>query len=70
MLPSHLLSGAASFLRKKHVGLPPGSVVFVGEDKAGPVHFSVMDYTADHLDEATFEDVEEMLPYRDSPTAT
>jgi magnesium transporter len=70
MLPSHLLSGAASFLRKKHVGLPPGSVVFVGEEKTEPVRFSVFDYTADRLDETELEDVEEVLPYRDSPTTT
>ncbi|HKL88865.1 MAG TPA: CorA family divalent cation transporter, partial [Salinibacter sp.] len=70
MLPSHLLSGAASFLRKKHVGLPPGSVVFIGEEKTTPVRFSVIDYTDDHLEETTLGDVGEVLPYRDSPTTT
>jgi magnesium transporter len=70
MLPSHLLSGAASFLRKKHVGLPPGSVVFIGEEKTAPVRFSVIDYTEDHLEETTLRDVGEVLPYRDSPTTT
>ena len=70
MLPSHLLSGAASFLRKKHVGLPPGSVVFIGEEKTEPVQFSVIDYTADRLDETDVETVDDVLPYRDSPTTT
>jgi len=70
MLPSHLLSGAASFLRKKHVGLPPGSVVFIGDEKTAPVRFSVIDYTDDHLEETTLRDVNEVLPYRESPTST
>jgi magnesium transporter len=70
MLPSHLLSGAAALFRKKDVGLPPGSVVFVGEDKTGPVQFSVIDYTGDDLDEKTLDDAADVLPYRDSPTTT
>lgn len=49
MLPSHLLSGAAGFFRKRHVGLPPGSVVFVGNEKTTDIHFSVLDYTGDNL---------------------
>jgi magnesium transporter len=70
MLPSSLLSGAASLLRKKDVGLPPGSVVFVGEKKAEAVQFSVLDYTADRLKEAQLSSADEVLPYRDSPTTT
>jgi magnesium transporter len=70
MLPSYLLSGAASLLRKKHIGLPPGSVVFVGEKKAEAVQFSVLDYTADHLEETQLSSADEVLPYRDSPTTT
>jgi magnesium transporter len=70
MLPSHLLSGAAGRLRKKHVGLPPGSVVFIGEDKTTPVRFSIIDYTADRLDETTLTDVGDVLAFRDAPTST
>ena len=70
MLPSHLLSGAARFFRKKHVGLPPGSVVFMGEEKTEPVRFSVLDYTAERLDETEISSAEAVLPYRDSPTST
>jgi len=70
MLPSHLLSGAASFFRKKHVGLPPGSVVFVGDEKTTDIHFSVIDYTPDGLEEKRYTDVEDILDYRDSPTST
>lgn len=35
VLPSHLLSGAASLLQKKDIGLVPGSVVFMGRPKDG-----------------------------------
>jgi len=70
MLPSHLLSGAATLSQKRNVGLPPGSVVFVGDEKTGPVQFSVLDYTVDRLEEAKLQSVEDILPYRDSPTTT
>ncbi len=70
MLSSDVPSGAASLRQKKAIGLPPGSVVFVGEEGTGPVQFSVIDYTTDHLDETVPSDVEEVLPFRDSPTTT
>jgi magnesium transporter len=70
MLPSSLLSGAASLQHEERVGLPPGSVVFVGEEKTDPVQFSVIDYTGDELEERTLSDAEAVLPYRDSPTTT
>ncbi len=70
MLPSDQLSGAAAFHKKTNVGLPPGSVVFVGEEKTNPIQFSVIDYTADHIDEGTLEKVDEVLPFRDSATTT
>lgn len=70
MLPSHLLSGAAALYEKKHVGLPPGSVVFIGEEKTDPVEFTVIDFTADHLEETQLHDVGDVLSYRDSPTTT
>jgi len=70
MLPSHLLSGAATLSQKRNVGLPPGSVVFVGDEKTGPVQFSVLDYTVDRLEEAKLQSVGDILPYRDSPTTT
>jgi len=65
MLPSSLLSGAASLQREERVGLPPGSVVFVGEEKTTPVQFSVIDYTGETLEETTPSDAEAVLPYRD-----
>lgn len=70
MLPSYLLSGPAALHRKKKVGMPPGSVVFVGEKKTQPVQFSVIDYAGDQFDEEVLEDVEAVLPFRDSPTTT
>jgi magnesium transporter len=70
MLPSHQHAGAAGLARDEHVGLPPGSVVFVGDEKTTDIHFSVIDYTPDGLEEARYTTVEDILPYRDSPTST
>jgi len=70
MLPSYILSGAAALHRKHHVGLPPGSVVFVGEEKTEPVEFWVIDYTESEFREEEVEDAEAVCAFRDSSTTT
>ncbi len=52
------------------VGLPPGSVVFVGEDRTHSVEFRVLEYGPEHLIETTEERVEEVLKYRDTTPVT
>lgn len=52
------------------VGLPPGSVVFVGEDRTEPVEFRVLEYGPDHLLETDEETLDEVLEYRDRTPVT
>lgn len=56
--------------RSKKAGLPPGSLVYVGEKKAEEVTNSIIDYDEKNFEERTVENVEECLPYKDASTVT
>ncbi|MEF8816362.1 MAG: magnesium/cobalt transporter CorA [Salinibacter sp.] len=55
---------------EQKVGLPPGSVVFVGEEKSAPIAFRVLEYGPDHLFETDEEGIDEVLRYRDTTPVT
>ncbi len=55
--------------RKKH-GLPPGSLVFMGEEKAHPVGIHVFDYDDERFGEFTPKTLAEVFPLRDAPTVS
>ena len=44
-------------LHGKKVGLPPGSLVYVGEETASPSVFSLTEYDADGVIETRFADL-------------
>jgi magnesium transporter len=56
--------------RVKQSGLPPGTVVYDGEARKRDVGITIIDYDADHLEEKAIGGVEDMVPFRDSPTVT
>ena len=51
-------------------GLPPGSLVHVGEKKIEDTKISVIDYNETQHDEFVVKTVEECFPFKDSPTVT
>ena len=51
-------------------GLPPGSLVYVGEERTDPVRISVIDYNETHLHEAEVQTIEECLSFKDTDTVT
>lgn len=51
-------------------GLPPGSLVHVGEKKTEKTRIHIMDYDANDLREIDIDSVDECLSYRDSSTVT
>lgn len=54
------------FLRKvKKPGLPPGTLVHVGEKKVEKVKITVLDYDEKTVEEREVVDIEECFPYRD-----
>lgn len=61
------------FLRKhstKKVGMPPGSIIYVGDGVPAPTTVSMIDYTESEVKEGTGITLEECIPLRDSPSIT
>jgi len=55
---------------KKTVGLPPGTMIHVGEKKLEKPIITVFDYDLYQFQEKIVETVEESFPYKDKPTVT
>jgi len=51
--------------RSKKTGLPPGTLVHIGEQKAGTVKIAAFNYAGARCDERTITDVEELRPPSD-----
>ena len=51
-------------------GLPPGTLVHVGEKKVSKVRVSVIDYDEAQFEERKLSTVEECFPFKDKPTVT
>jgi magnesium transporter len=56
--------------RSKKAGLPPGTPVFIGGKKDGPVKITVIDYSLDRFEEKVVSSVEECFPFKDTPSVT
>jgi len=56
--------------RSKKVGLPPGTLVHIGEKKRERTTITILDYDELHLQEEEIETVDECLPFKDKPTVT
>jgi magnesium transporter len=54
----------------KMVGLPPGTLVHIGEKPTGKVRITVIDYDEKHVIEKEVQTVDECLPFKDTPTVT
>jgi len=56
--------------RSQKAGLPPGSLVYVGDETAGGMTIDVIDYTWERIDEVQITDAGDLAPCRDSDTVT
>jgi magnesium transporter len=54
----------------KKAGLPPGTIVSVGGKKVESSRITVMDYDEAHFEEKQVGAIEEVFPFKDSPTIT
>jgi magnesium transporter len=54
----------------KKPGLPPGTLVHVGEKKVEKVRLRIIDYDEENFEERELEAVEECFPYKDKRTVT
>jgi len=55
---------------RKKTGLPPGTVVYVGDAPATPPRLSVFDYTTGELRERDDSEIDDVLALRDSDTVS
>jgi magnesium transporter len=56
--------------RSKKAGLPPGSLVHIGEKKGDKAKASILDYDEAHAQEKEVENIEECFIFKDQPTVT
>jgi magnesium transporter len=58
------------FLKKssKKAGLPPGTVVFVGEQKVEEIRITLIDYDENQYDEREIKNIEDCFPCKDTPS--
>ena len=56
--------------RSKKRGLPPGSLVHIGERKAEKTKITVIDYDKEHLEERQIKKIDDCLPFKEKSTAT
>jgi magnesium transporter len=56
--------------RSKKSGLPPGTLVHIGEKKTGNTKIAILDYDELHFEERETETVDECLSFREKPTVT
>ena len=54
----------------KKAGLPPGTLVYTGEQRVEHARIDVIDYDVESFREAKVESVAECLPFKDTPTVT
>lgn len=60
----------ANARRSKKAGLPPGTLVYVGDRKADTVRITYMDYDSERFQERQVLSVEDCYRYKESPTTT
>ncbi len=56
--------------RSQKAGLPPGTLVHIGERKVESARITLFDYDRDRFEERQIRSVREALPYREAPTVT
>ena len=56
--------------RSGKTGLPPGTLVYVGERKTETVKIRIIDYDETKIEEREVQAIEECFPFKDKPTVT
>lgn len=51
-------------------GLPPGSLVHIGDKKTEKIKITIIDYDETHFQDKVAEKIEECFPFKDKPTVT
>jgi len=56
--------------RSSKAGLPPGTLVHVGEKKANNIRITYLDYDEQNFEEKSFAKIEECFPFKTTPTVS
>ena len=56
--------------RSEKAGLPPGTLVHIGEKRAGKTKLTLIDYDEGNFQESEVRTVEECFPFQGKPTIT
>jgi magnesium transporter len=56
--------------RSNTIGLPPGSLIHVGDKKSEEVKVTVIDYNEKNFEEIEVKNVEDCFPFKDKPSVT
>lgn len=56
--------------RSEKAGLPPGTLVHIGEKKTEELKFTIMDYDETHFQEKEIKTIEECFAFKEKPTVT
>ncbi len=56
--------------RSKKAGLPPGSLIHIGEKKVEELRITIFDYDEQHFEEREVKAIEECFVFREKPTIT
>jgi magnesium transporter len=56
--------------RSKKAGLPPGTLIYIGEKRIEMPKISIFDYDDQHVEEREVRAIEECFVFRDKPTVT
>lgn len=56
--------------RSKKAGLPPGTLVYTGQQRAEAVRITLIDYNEQHVQEKRVGSIEECFPFLAAPTVT
>jgi magnesium transporter len=56
--------------RSRKAGLPPGTLIPIGIEGTGEVRLSLIDFDEAHFQEKEIQEIEEVFPFKESPTVT
>ncbi len=56
--------------RAKKAGLPPGSLVHIGERLSETTKITLLDYSGDHILEKVIQNIEDLRAFKDQPTVS
>jgi magnesium transporter len=71
-LKDRRMSTMVRFIKKlsKKAGLPPGTLVHIGDRKTEKVRIRLIDYDEEHLEERDLSSIEECFPYKEKSSVT